>query len=224
MTTALEGGEGSASHPGRSLPPGKIRYPLYRRLGGPPEPVWTGAENFAPTRILFPDLPVRSQSLYWLSYPAHVALCNFQYCSFFFFSVELLPVYTHIILLCYPLPFLLPLLYDHSHYGRQHPCRYSIVPMYVIWWPDSLIPTVIPALSNHVNCHLNTLFNFHIVMSYYRKILTLLGWTVHKAKTDTIREWKHRNSRGCYLKFLRNYQSTIWFPGTDVSFASSLLL
>ena len=35
MTTALEGGEGSASRPGHSLPPGKTRYPLYRRLGGP---------------------------------------------------------------------------------------------------------------------------------------------------------------------------------------------
>ena len=35
MTTALEGGEGSASRPGRSLPPGNTRYPLYRRLGGP---------------------------------------------------------------------------------------------------------------------------------------------------------------------------------------------
>jgi hypothetical protein len=35
MTTALEGGEWSASRPGRSLPPGKTRYPLYRRLGGP---------------------------------------------------------------------------------------------------------------------------------------------------------------------------------------------
>ena len=28
-------GEGSASRPGRSLPPGKTRYPLYRRLGWP---------------------------------------------------------------------------------------------------------------------------------------------------------------------------------------------
>ena len=28
-------GEGSAPRPGRSLPPGKTRYPLYRRLGGP---------------------------------------------------------------------------------------------------------------------------------------------------------------------------------------------
>jgi len=32
---ALEGGEGSAARPGCSLPPGKTRYPLYRRLGGP---------------------------------------------------------------------------------------------------------------------------------------------------------------------------------------------
>jgi hypothetical protein len=28
-------GEGSASRPGRFLPPGKTRYPLYMRLGGP---------------------------------------------------------------------------------------------------------------------------------------------------------------------------------------------
>jgi hypothetical protein len=34
MTTALEGGEGSASRPGCFLPPRKIRYPLYRRLDG----------------------------------------------------------------------------------------------------------------------------------------------------------------------------------------------
>jgi len=36
MTTALKGGEGSASRPGRTLPSGKTLYPLYRRLGGPP--------------------------------------------------------------------------------------------------------------------------------------------------------------------------------------------
>jgi hypothetical protein len=35
MTTALKGGEGSASRSSRTLPPGKTRYPLYRRLGGP---------------------------------------------------------------------------------------------------------------------------------------------------------------------------------------------
>jgi len=35
LTTALEGGEGSASRLGRSLLAGKSRYPLYRSLGGP---------------------------------------------------------------------------------------------------------------------------------------------------------------------------------------------
>ena len=35
MPTAPEGGEGSASRSGRSLPPGKTRYPLYKRLSGP---------------------------------------------------------------------------------------------------------------------------------------------------------------------------------------------
>ena len=38
-------GERSASRPGRSLPPGKTQYPLYRRLGGPPGPVWTDGKS-----------------------------------------------------------------------------------------------------------------------------------------------------------------------------------
>jgi len=35
MTAALEGSEWSAARPGRTLPPGKTRYPFYSRLGGP---------------------------------------------------------------------------------------------------------------------------------------------------------------------------------------------
>ena len=35
MTTAVEGGEWSEARPGRTLPPGKTRYPLYTGLGGP---------------------------------------------------------------------------------------------------------------------------------------------------------------------------------------------
>jgi len=31
-----------------ALPPGKTRYPLYRRLGGPTVPVWTTAKKLAP--------------------------------------------------------------------------------------------------------------------------------------------------------------------------------
>ena len=34
MIAALEGGEWSAARPDRTLPPGKIPYPFYRRLGG----------------------------------------------------------------------------------------------------------------------------------------------------------------------------------------------
>jgi hypothetical protein len=39
---------GGQRHAPAALPPGKTRYPLYRRLGGP---VWTGAEYLAPTVI-----------------------------------------------------------------------------------------------------------------------------------------------------------------------------
>jgi hypothetical protein len=35
MTSAVEEGEWSAARPGHTLPPRKIRYPLYRRLYGP---------------------------------------------------------------------------------------------------------------------------------------------------------------------------------------------
>ena len=35
MTASLEGGEWSATHSGHTLPPGKTRYSLYRRLVGP---------------------------------------------------------------------------------------------------------------------------------------------------------------------------------------------
>ena len=50
MTAALEGGEWSATRPGRTLPPGKTRYPFYRRLGGP-QGRSGRAENLVPTGI-----------------------------------------------------------------------------------------------------------------------------------------------------------------------------
>jgi hypothetical protein len=48
MTTALDGGEWSASRPGRSLPPGKDPVPIVQEAGWAPGPVWTDAENLAP--------------------------------------------------------------------------------------------------------------------------------------------------------------------------------
>jgi len=50
MTAALEGGEWSAARPGCTLPPGKARYPFYRRLGGP-QGRSGRAEDLVPTRI-----------------------------------------------------------------------------------------------------------------------------------------------------------------------------
>jgi hypothetical protein len=70
MTTALEGGEWSAARPGR-FTPGKDPVPIVQEAGWAPGPVWTGAENLAPTGIRSPNRPLLSQSLYRLSYPAH---------------------------------------------------------------------------------------------------------------------------------------------------------
>jgi hypothetical protein len=68
-TSVLEGGERSASRPSRTLPPGKTRYPLYRKLGGS-QGRSGQAENLVPTGIRSLDRPARSQSLYRLRYPA----------------------------------------------------------------------------------------------------------------------------------------------------------
>ena len=81
MTTALERGEGSASRPGRPLPPGKTRYPLYRRLGGSQGRSGQVLKIMPSTGIRSPDRPARSQSLYWLHYPAHCLRDNAKkYC------------------------------------------------------------------------------------------------------------------------------------------------
>jgi hypothetical protein len=71
------GGEWSASRPGRALPLGKDPpLPLDRRLGG----LQSRSRNrgYRTKTLLLPGIeprspgrPVRSQTLYWLSYPVH---------------------------------------------------------------------------------------------------------------------------------------------------------
>ena len=61
--------------------PGKDPVPIVQEAGWAPGPVWTGAENLAPTGIRSPDRPGRSQSLYRLRYPAHVVIGTRYYCS-----------------------------------------------------------------------------------------------------------------------------------------------
>jgi hypothetical protein len=51
-----------------ALYPGKDPIPIVQKAGWVPGPVWTGAENLAPTGFRSLDLPARSQSLYRLSY------------------------------------------------------------------------------------------------------------------------------------------------------------
>ena len=71
MTSALEGDEWSAVPPGRTLPTGKTRYPLYRRLGGP-QGLSGQAENIVPIGIRSRTFQLVVSSLYRLSYRAHV--------------------------------------------------------------------------------------------------------------------------------------------------------
>jgi hypothetical protein len=60
---------GGQRHAPAALPPGKTRYPLYRRLGGPQGRSRQVRKTLAPTGIRSPDRPARSESLYRLSYP-----------------------------------------------------------------------------------------------------------------------------------------------------------
>ena len=69
MTTALEGGEWSAPRPGRTLPPEKTQYPLYRRLGGP-QGQSGRVENLFPTGIRSRTArPVVSRYTDWATRP-----------------------------------------------------------------------------------------------------------------------------------------------------------
>jgi hypothetical protein len=51
-------------HAPTALPPGRDPVPIVQEAGWAPEPVWTGAENLAPTGIRSADRRARSESLY----------------------------------------------------------------------------------------------------------------------------------------------------------------
>ena len=65
-------GWGVIATPRPLFTPGKGSVPIVQEAGWAPGPIWTGAENLAPTGIRSPDRPSRSQSLYRLRYPAHI--------------------------------------------------------------------------------------------------------------------------------------------------------
>jgi hypothetical protein len=78
MTTALEAGEGSASRPDRSLPPGKDPVPIVQEAGWAPGPVWTNAENLAPPTGLDPRTvqPVASRYTDYATRPTRTVVVS----------------------------------------------------------------------------------------------------------------------------------------------------
>jgi len=89
MTTALEVCEGSGSRPGLSLPPGKTRYPLYRRQGGPQGRSGQVRKISSPTGFGPRTVQPVSHSLHRLRYPAQgnsSADCNPPNCPLLYWS------------------------------------------------------------------------------------------------------------------------------------------
>jgi hypothetical protein len=84
-TSALGGGELSASRPSRALPPGKRPpVPIVQVDGWAPEPVWTLSleeKSSCLCRGSNLDRPVRRQTLYWLGYPGSSEVGTGTYCS-----------------------------------------------------------------------------------------------------------------------------------------------
>ena len=62
-----------SSTPRPHFTPGKYPVPILQEGGWAPGPVWTGGK-FRPHRDSIPDRPVRSQSLYRLSYRTHARI------------------------------------------------------------------------------------------------------------------------------------------------------
>jgi len=81
MTAALEGGEWSAARPGRTLLPGKTRYPFYRRLGGP-QGRSGRVENPVPTGIRSRTFqPVVSHYTDWATGPTNGIMYTLELCN-----------------------------------------------------------------------------------------------------------------------------------------------
>ena len=72
-TSALDG-VGGQRHAPATLTPGKIRYPLYRKLGGPQGRSGGVRKISPPTGIRSPERQARSESLHRLSYPGPLYL------------------------------------------------------------------------------------------------------------------------------------------------------
>jgi len=71
MTNSTRKGWGVSVTPRPLFTPGIHSVPIVQEAVWAPGPVWTGAENLAPSGIRSSELQPLAQSLYRLSYPAH---------------------------------------------------------------------------------------------------------------------------------------------------------
>ena len=70
-----------SSTPRPHFTPGKDPVPILLEAGWAPGPIWTGGKPRR-HRDSIPDRPARSQSLYRLSYPAHIPfLYHYEFCT-----------------------------------------------------------------------------------------------------------------------------------------------
>ena len=107
-----------------ALIPGKTRYPLYRRLGGPQERFGRVRKILPPTGIRSPDRPARSESLYRLSYRSPPASVRFQHqCDV---SISLLPMHATCLNLLFLLDMII-LIISHDDYKSRSLSLYSFI-------------------------------------------------------------------------------------------------
>jgi hypothetical protein len=105
LTSALDGAEWSTVGPSR-FTPGKDPVPIVQEAGWALQPVWTGAENLASSRIRSPDRPARSQSL--------VNECIFlKFVVFVFYDID-------IFINCNWVVTRWQYTFTHKHYIEQH--------------------------------------------------------------------------------------------------------
>jgi hypothetical protein len=92
MTNGTRRGWGVSVTPRSLFTPGKDPVPIVQEAGWVSGPVWTGAENLAPTGIRSPDRPARRPSLYRLSYrstPVHIQIFQSLYSLWRHTSIQL---------------------------------------------------------------------------------------------------------------------------------------
>jgi len=112
MTAALEGGEWSTARPGRTLPPGKTRYPFYRRLGGT-QGRSGRAENLVPTGIRSRSVqPVVSRYTVWATRLTSLTIMDIKNLWLFWQNLKQVPIPSQFNLFHEIVHFLFPICFN----------------------------------------------------------------------------------------------------------------